>query len=613
MYESFLGLTDRPFVAAPRTDRYFPAASIEAARETLARAIDRAEGPAVLIGPVGTGKTLLCQLLAEEFHSTLRVSQLPGGGLCSRRALLQAILFSLGLPYRHLDEGELRLSLIDHLAPSQDCPHGMLLIVDEAHRLPLRLLEEIRLLTNLVHAGQSRVRLVLAGGPALEERIASPKLEALCQRISARCYLEPMNRAETFDYVRSQLAAVGGQAGTPAGKSDGRSLFTDDALDAVFRATDGVPRLVNQVCDHALLLALSGGQTTVDAAGVDEAWADLQQLPTPWNSPAAETAPAADTVVEFGGLEDDAVEPVPSVPFRRPAAGNAAPGATRRTPAVHQDSRDNAVRDVSAGAAVPNDATTGADEFRPVGTIGPEIELRFDGATDPFGEPFDDEEVVIDRFASLEAVMWTSRPRVSSSAGRELAALLGGVSVELDATSPVYHPAYVESPWPSAKEQAIGATPSVGGVAANLPVESAPASWAPAPWAPAPGAAAARSAVPMGWNVQMVGMDVDVPDPPAVAEVAPPSAPPGRVSQLRGGASQDAQPAIHRAAPDVDLLQASAPSDEVSDSDGFHHGLPDDDIIVLEDTTDEPPLPVRPKPRAHRLEYRQLFTKLRHG
>ena len=117
----------------------------------------------------------------------------------------------------------------------------MLLLVDEAHTLPLRLLEEVRLLTNVVRDGQSRVRLVLAGGMALEERLTSPKLESFHQRIAARCYLQPLGRDETIYYVQEQIRRCGATR---------TALFTGDAQASVHTATDGIPRLINQVCDH---------------------------------------------------------------------------------------------------------------------------------------------------------------------------------------------------------------------------------------------------------------------------------------------------------------------------------------------------------------------------
>src|SRR5437867_4976470 len=198
MYESHFLLSHRPFTPAPNAEAYIPTGSLEQTRQTLIRCIERAEGPGLIIGPAGTGKSLLCGVLAAHFRGNLQVAYLAGARLCTRRSLLQNILFELKLPYRDMDEGELRLSLVDHLEPRASGPDGLLLLVDEAHSLPLRLLEEVRLLTNVVRDGQSRVRLVLAGNMALEERLTSPKLESFHQRIAGRCYLQPLGRDETI-------------------------------------------------------------------------------------------------------------------------------------------------------------------------------------------------------------------------------------------------------------------------------------------------------------------------------------------------------------------------------------------------------------------------------
>src|SRR5437762_6521831 len=164
MYESYFQLQRRPFVAAPLAQNYVPSAAIEQARQTLVRCVERAEGPALIVGPAGSGKSLLCQLLALHFREQhFQVAMLASARLSTRRALLQNILFELHLPYRGMEEGELRLSLIDHLEPRGSGLAGLLLVVDEAHTLPLRLLEEIRLISNFIRDSQPRVRLVLAG------------------------------------------------------------------------------------------------------------------------------------------------------------------------------------------------------------------------------------------------------------------------------------------------------------------------------------------------------------------------------------------------------------------------------------------------------------------
>jgi general secretion pathway protein A len=205
MYDGCFGLNRRPFASAPQIEQFIPTTAIEAARTTLARCIQRGEGAGLVIGPSGTGKTLLCLLLAEQFKRSFQPVLLHSGRLSTRRALFQAILYELGRPYRGLDEGEARLALVDYLMTGEGGLRGMLLLVDEAHTLPLRLLEEIRLLSNLMRGGQPLVRLVLAGGPVLEERFASPKLDSFSQRLSARCYLETLNRSETERYIQSQI------------------------------------------------------------------------------------------------------------------------------------------------------------------------------------------------------------------------------------------------------------------------------------------------------------------------------------------------------------------------------------------------------------------------
>ena len=111
MYESFFELESRPFVAVPIAGRYYPAASVENARKSALRSIERGEGPAVILGAAGTGKSVLCHVLAEQLRDDFRVAMLASARLCTRRALLQNILFALKLPYRNREEGELRLSL----------------------------------------------------------------------------------------------------------------------------------------------------------------------------------------------------------------------------------------------------------------------------------------------------------------------------------------------------------------------------------------------------------------------------------------------------------------------------------------------------------------------
>lgn len=408
MYERHFGLASRPFAFAPQPQAYVPTPPSEQARQTLSRCIEREEGTAVLVGPAGTGKTLLCQVLAGQFQGRFQVAHLAGARLATRRALLQNILFELKLPYRERDEGELRLMLVDHLTPRPGGPAGLLLLLDEAHTLPLRLLEEVRLLTNLVHEGQSRVRLVLAGGLALEERLAHPKLDSLHQRVAARCYLQPLGREETASYIERQLSRAGG---------DADRIIPPPSRMAIHTATDGIPRLINQLCDHALLLAAVHQRSDVDPATVEEAWADLQQLPVPLvDKPTAATGTPG--IIEFGQLHDP--EPLAgSISPSTPSEG----GSVAQVAMAQLEAITEGLQQCQQASSDPSLQLTASSSGDFVPSSITEVELFFDPGHDPFGGHWEEEEIVLDRYASLEQASLPSR-RVVSSAGQALGAAI---------------------------------------------------------------------------------------------------------------------------------------------------------------------------------------------
>lgn len=380
MYEAYFGFTKRPFPSTPQVESYFPARTIEAARTTLSRCIERGEGPGMVLGPSGTGKTLLCRVLAKQFTETLQVALLPCGRLGTRRALLQAILYEVGRPYRNMDEGELRLALIDYLNGNQDGPRRILLLIDEAHGLPLRSLEEVRMLTNVVCEGQPGVRLVLSGNSSLEERFANPQLDSFSQRLVGRCYLESLQGGETREYIHAQLDSAG---------AEGEAVFPAETCKSVYQATNGVPRLINQVCDHSLLLAYVRERKELEPALVEEAWADLQQLPTPWNGESRETA----GVIEFGRLEDKPV-PAPQSTEEGPT-----PPALRISPHT-TDGKPEPTEPTEQLDQIEHMLAQTEEDFQPAGSIGPELELVFE---DPFAEHFAQEEVVSDHDAPRQA------------------------------------------------------------------------------------------------------------------------------------------------------------------------------------------------------------------
>ena len=385
MYGAFFALKKQPFASVPQTDQYFPAANIEAARVALTRCIERGEGVGMVVGPTGTGKSLLCRLLAEQFKATFPIAELSCGRLSTRRSLFQAILYKIGQPYRGMDEGELRIALVDYLTLGKAPYRGIVLIVDEAHTLPLRLLDEIRMMTNLAGQGRPLVRLSLAGNGSLEERFASPKMESFNQRISTRCYLEALSRSETQDYIHAQIDLAGGC---------GIDLFAEDTCQSVFKATDGVPRLINQLCDHALLLAYVAGSRIVEPAQIEEAWADLQQLPTPWNGDGQREQCG---VIEFGRIDESTDES-----SKQTAADNSEfPSLRVANDFDEVDAELSQVcRQIERIEQAPEKTE---DDFQPLGTIKPEIELVLTDTDHPFNEEFEHEEVITDRYAATTA------------------------------------------------------------------------------------------------------------------------------------------------------------------------------------------------------------------
>lgn len=429
MYESFYQLTRRPFPAAADASYYFPSAASEAARATLRRCLHRGEGPALLIGGPGLGKSLLLKVLAQDLQSQRHIAFLQCGRVCSRRALLQALLYELGLPYRGLEEGELRLSLVDFLRSKQDDRQGLLIFIDEADTLPTRLLDELRLLTNISANGESLVGMALAGGLTLEERFASPRLTSFNQRVAARCYLETFSKNETAEFIKFQLGDAGSK----------RPLFSDEALHAVSQVTSGVPRLINQLCDHVLVLASLGSHKQIDARGIEEAWADLQQMPGPWSASQEEFSPPVSEsgVLEFGSLEEEGELPH-SVKF---------PSRIMEPPKQKRGPMD-------ADSAATLRMSVAEAEFEPQPAFAPEAELEFISAVkNPFDESFANEEVILDRYASLSEARSTLK-QVQSREGVEIASLLEPTPVLVESNHETVASVDVVMP-PYAKDEEI--------------------------------------------------------------------------------------------------------------------------------------------------------------
>lgn len=276
MYEAFFSLSKRPFSATPDSTCCFVSEATAGTLQSVQRQLNTGDGIVLLTAPAGMGKTLLCRKIAADFAETHTVAYVGSGNFPTRRALLQNVLYEFGLRYSGLGEQELRLELTSSLRNALNANRPALLILDEAHLLTDRLLEEVRGLADSSNSGRPLVRILLAAQTDLEERLTGMGLQALNQRISLHAYVDPLTMEQSCNYVEYRLRWAGG---------DGRQVFSLDALRLIAQVCDGLPRCINQLCDHSLLLAFVAESQLVTRQLVEEALSDLKQLPLHWNEP----------------------------------------------------------------------------------------------------------------------------------------------------------------------------------------------------------------------------------------------------------------------------------------------------------------------------------------
>lgn len=261
--------------------------------DRVRRSVDAQDAISLVIGPPGTGKSLICALLVDHYRSTHDVVVLGETPIDGREAFQRHLLHHLGADFDRIAERDLQLELMDRVCSDQAAEGGLLIVVDEAQSLPAEVLEAIRMATNIMRDGERRVIAVLCGGVKLDETLADQSMEAFTQRVATRCYLHPLNAEETGRYITETIRACG---------SDPEATVTDEAIAAVHHACCGVPRLINQMLTQAIDCAEEAEQDQITEQIIDQAWAQLQQLP----SPMVEEPRIAHKVppVEFGELDD---------------------------------------------------------------------------------------------------------------------------------------------------------------------------------------------------------------------------------------------------------------------------------------------------------------------
>jgi type II secretory pathway predicted ATPase ExeA len=260
------GLRRRPFPATPDLSCYYPAGTHESALVRLRQGLAEGEGVLLLSGPPGSGKTLLGHALLDDPGTGCISVFLTHGCFSSRSALLQAILYDLGLPHQGKADHEMRLALTDHVLQNYAAGKKTLVLIDEAHYLTVEALEELRLLGNLEGRAGKATQFVLIGSAELRPLLDRPELTSLRQRVAVRVQLEPLGLDEAADYLLHHIRLLGDAAEV------GR--WSDEGVELLVRNTHGVPRLLNQAAHLALGMANEAGMP-IDVEVAMEALATL--------------------------------------------------------------------------------------------------------------------------------------------------------------------------------------------------------------------------------------------------------------------------------------------------------------------------------------------------
>jgi general secretion pathway protein A len=257
MYKAFFKLKRNPFELTPDPTCFVPTKRHNEALAALYYGVRRHKGFVVVTGEVGTGKTLLLRCLLGLLKESKEVAYAYlFNSLLSPTEFLQYILFDFGLPASGKNKCELILDLGKFLVSRGSKKLTTVLIIDEAHLLSADILEEVRLLSNLETADDKLLQIVLVGQPELDEKLDSIGLRQLKQRIALRAQLGPLDADETKGYIEQRLKIAGADPhATP--------LFYPQAIEAVYLHSRGFPRLINTICENALITAYARQLSTV--------------------------------------------------------------------------------------------------------------------------------------------------------------------------------------------------------------------------------------------------------------------------------------------------------------------------------------------------------------
>lgn len=259
MYLKNFHLEKEPFASTPDPQFLYRSPIHQEALERLTAAVTMRRGVNAITAEPGLGKTTLIRTLLEEFQDNIHFAWLFNTTLSSID-LLKYICRDFGFSPTGKDKSDVLMELYTFLIREYKKDKNCLIIIDEAQNLQPSVLEEIRLLSNLETANSKLVQIILSGQPQLDEYLDLPKLVQLKQRISQKATLARLDAEESEKYIQHRLAIAGG----------GGSIFTDAALSSIHEIADGIPRLLNQVCENAMMLAAKREMTEIDAVLIRE-------------------------------------------------------------------------------------------------------------------------------------------------------------------------------------------------------------------------------------------------------------------------------------------------------------------------------------------------------
>src|ERR1700736_7047227 len=244
MYNAFFGFTQNPFNMSPDPSFLYRSAQHEEALANLIYGVQSRKGFIVLTGEVGTGKTTMLECLRDFLESQYTEFAFIFNSRITSDQFFEMIAYDLDLRCARTSKTEVLFALNQLLLQQADQGRTTVLIVDEAHNLEWEVLEEIRLLGNLENRRGKLIQVILAGQPELDRKLEAPNLRQLKQRIVLRCNLEPFSADDTVEYINARLE----KAGMP-----GQTVFTPEIMTEIHVRAQGIPRLINAVCDNVLL------------------------------------------------------------------------------------------------------------------------------------------------------------------------------------------------------------------------------------------------------------------------------------------------------------------------------------------------------------------------